>query len=54
MKTHLIGILAVASLTAVGAGCVSRVPAPVADRSPARPAAKPAAPVIAPAAQPDS
>ncbi|HKC44711.1 MAG TPA: peptidoglycan DD-metalloendopeptidase family protein [Burkholderiales bacterium] len=54
MKTHLIRILAVASLAVAGAGCVSRVPAPVADRSPTRPAAKPAAPAIAPAAQADS
>jgi len=50
MKAHLIRILAAASLAVAGAGCVSRVPAPVVDRSPTRPAAKPAAP----AAQPDS
>ena len=54
MKTRSIGILVAALLAVIGAGCVSRVPAPVADRSPTRPAAKPAAPAIAPGAPSES
>src|SRR5215470_1117893 len=54
MKTRSIGIHVAALLAVIGAGCVSRVPAPVADRSPTRPAAKPAAPAIAPGAPSES